>query len=132
MDATVNADDLELALADVRKLSRQTEATKDMLTVQIDAIDITDKAQARKLKDLEKRLDKMYIPISEYENQIEELESRIKHVLKEQISGDNVYQYMLQFDKLYDRFTDAEKKEFFNSIIEEIHIHEQAQEVDKS
>ena len=128
MDATVNADDLKIALADIKKMLRQTIGTKDRLIEQIDAIDVSDKHYNRKLSDLEKRLNKMYDQIAEYEGQIQDLEVRIHHILKEQISGENVYQCLLQFDKLYDKFTDAEKKEFFNSIIEEIHIHEEAQE----
>ena len=43
------------------------------------------------------------------------------------ISGDNIYQFLLYFDKLYDKFTDAEKKEFLNSFIERVDIYEQEQ-----
>lgn len=39
------------------------------------------------------------------------------------ISGDNVYRYLLYFDKLYDKFTDMEKKTFLGSFIEKIEIY---------
>ena len=39
------------------------------------------------------------------------------------ISTDNVYQFLLYFDKLYDQFTDLEKKTFMNSFIERVEIY---------
>lgn len=47
----------------------------------------------------------------------------------EKISGDNVYQFLLFFDNLYDRFTDMEKKIFMKSFLEEENIYE-AEQVD--
>ena len=44
------------------------------------------------------------------------------------VSGDNVYQFLLFFDKLYDRFTDMEKKTFMKSFLEEVNIYEEEQE----
>ena len=46
----------------------------------------------------------------------------------EKISGDNVYQFLLFFDNLYDRFTDMEKKIFMKSFLEEGNIYEAEQE----
>ena len=37
------------------------------------------------------------------------------------------YQFLLYFDKLYDKFTDLEKKEFLNSFVEQVDIYEQEQ-----
>lgn len=34
------------------------------------------------------------------------------------LTGDNVYQFLLYFDLLYDKFTDSEKKEFLQSFVE--------------
>ena len=41
------------------------------------------------------------------------------------ILEDNVYQFLLFFDKLYDKFTDLEKKEFLNSFVQQVDIYEQ-------
>ena len=38
-----------------------------------------------------------------------------------------MYQYLLYFDKLYDKFTDMEKKEFMNSFVERVDIYEDEQ-----
>jgi site-specific DNA recombinase len=39
-----------------------------------------------------------------------------------------VYQFLLFFDKLYDRFTDIEKKTFLKSFLDAVYIYEEAKE----
>ena len=46
---------------------------------------------------------------------------------KEIYEIEKVYQFLTYFDKLYDKFSDAEKKEFLNSFIERVDIYEQEQ-----
>ena len=61
------------------------------------------------------------------ENNIEEVKNRLLNIRQQKISEENVYQFLLYFDKLYDRFTDLEKKEFLNSFVEQVDIYEQEQ-----
>ena len=61
------------------------------------------------------------------ENSIEEVKNRLLNVRQQKISEENVYQFLLYFDKLYDKFTDLEKKEFLNSFVEQVDIYEQEQ-----
>ena len=74
------------------------------------------------------RLDKLYDEIEEIETFIEAMETRLYNIKQEKISGDNVYQFLLFFDKLYDRFTDMEKKTFMKNFLEEVNIYEAEQE----
>ncbi|MGM9970100.1 MAG: recombinase family protein, partial [Anaeroplasma sp.] len=57
----------------------------------------------------------------------EAVETRLYNIKQEKISGENVYQFLLFFDKLYDRFTDMEKKTFMKSFLEEVNIYEAEQ-----
>ena len=57
------------------------------------------------------------------EEQIAEIETQIRSIRQEQISGDNVYQLLLTFDQLYAELTEPEKKEFMRAIIERIDIY---------
>lgn len=50
-------------------------------------------------------------------------QSRIDFLIEQKISSDNVYKYLLYFDKLYDKFTDMEKKMFLASFIERIEVY---------
>lgn len=77
---------------------------------------------------LQIRLDKFYEEIEEIETSIEAVETRLYNINQEKISGDNVYQFLLFFDKLYDRFTDMEKKTFMKSFLKEVNIYEAEQE----
>ena len=61
------------------------------------------------------------------ENSIEEVKNRLLNIRQQKISEENVYQFLLYFDKLYDKFTDLEKKEFLNSFVERVDIYEQEQ-----
>ena len=69
----------------------------------------------------------MYDEIEGVENSIEEVKNRLLNIQQQKISEENVYQFLLYFDKLYDKFTDLEKKEFLNSFVEQVDIYEQEQ-----
>ena len=70
---------------------------------------------------------KQYEDIDSIEQQIDEVENRILHIRQEKLTADNIYQFLLYFDKMYDSLTDAEKKEFLNCFVESIDIFEQEQ-----
>ena len=125
--ARIDTDELETELEQLRKKLRQLNGAKSKLGQQMDSLDISDKYYDRKYQDMEERLYKLYEEIDSVETQIEEVETRIINVRQQKISGDNIYQFLLYFDKLYDKFSDAEKKEFLNSFIERVDIYEQEQ-----
>lgn len=123
----IDTKELEAELEQLCKKLRQLNGAKSKLGQQMDSLDVTDKHYDRKYQDMEERLYKLYDAIDSVEDEIEEVETRIYNVRQQKISGDNIYQFLLYFDKLYDKFTDAEKKEFLNSFIERVDIYEQEQ-----
>ena len=76
---------------------------------------------------MQERLDKLYDEIKEIETLIDEVEIRLYNIRQEKISTDNVYQLLLFFDNLYDRFTDIEKKTFMKSFLTDINIYAEDQ-----
>ena len=58
---------------------------------------------------------------------MEEVETRLYNIRQDKISEDNVYQFLLFFDKLYDKFTDLEKKTFLRSFLSDVFIYEEEQ-----
>ena len=76
---------------------------------------------------MQERLDKLYDEITDIENAIEEVETRLYNIRQDKISEDNVYQFLLFFDKLYDKFTDLEKKTFLKSFLSDVFIYEEEQ-----
>lgn len=91
-------------------------------------LSVSDEYYDKKYEDMQVRLDKLYDEIEEIETFIEAVETRLYNIKQEKISGDNVYQFLLFFDNLYDRFTDMEKKIFMKSFLEEGNIYEAEQE----
>lgn len=67
----------------------------------MDALDITDRHYARKRSDMQ---------------------GRTRNINQQRISEGRVYQYLQCFDKLYEHFTDIEKKEFMSSFVERVDI----------
>ena len=124
--AKVDTGELEAEREALEKKLRQLQGAKTKLGKQIDALDVTDRHYDRKFDDMQSRLDSLYDEIEAAEDEIGELQTRIDNIMQQKISGDQVYQFLLYFDRLYDRFTDAEKKEFLNSFIERADIFPEA------
>ena len=94
----------------------------------MDNLSVSEEYYDKKYEDIQVRLDKLYDEIEEIETFIEAVETRLYNIKQEKISGDNVYQFLLFFDNLYDKFTDMEKKIFMKSFLEEGNIYEAEQE----
>ena len=125
--AEIDTKQLEAELAQLNKQRRQLIGAKDKLGQQMDSLDITDKHYDRKYQDMENRQYKLYDEIDSVEQQIDEVENRILIIRQDRISENNIYQFLLYFDEFYDRFTDAEKKEFYNCFVDRVDIFEQEQ-----
>lgn len=83
----------------------------------MDNLSVSDEYYDKKYEDMQVCLDKLYDEIEKIETFIEVVETRLYNIEQEKISGDNVYQFLLFFDNLYDRFTDMEKKIFMKSFL---------------
>ena len=118
---------MEKEIEELEKQHRQLTGAKNRLGQQMDSLDITDRFYEKKYQDMETRLYRLYDEIEGVENSISEVKNRLLNIKQKKISEDNVYQFLLYFDKLYDKFTDLEKKEFLNSFVEQVDIYEQEQ-----
>lgn len=105
----------------------QTTGAKNRLADQMDHLSVSDKNYDKKYNDMQERLDKLYDEITDIENAMDEVETRLYNIRQDKISEDNVYQFLLFFDKLYDKFTDLEKKTFLKSFLSDVFIYEEEQ-----
>lgn len=119
--------ELDAEMETLRKQLRQLTGTKDRLGEQIDALDFDDPHYTRKAQDLQERQNRVYDQIASIEVSIAEVQARMDNIRQHRISTDNVYQFLLYFDKLYNQFTDLEKKTFMNSFIERVEIYPERQ-----
>ena len=123
----IDTEEIEKEIERLEKQHRQLTGAKGRLGQQMDSLDIMDKFYEKKYQDMETRLYRLYDESEGVENSIEEVKNRLLNIKQQKISEENVYQFLLYFDKLYDKFTDLEKKEFLNSFVEQVDIYEQEQ-----
>lgn len=127
IDSRIDTGELETELSQLHEQLKQVNGAKNKLGQHMDKLDIADKFYDRKYQDMEDRLYQLYEDIDSIEQQIDKVENRILHIRQEKLTADNIYQFLLYFDKMYDSLTDAEKKEFLNCFVESIDIFEQEQ-----
>ena len=96
---------------------------KNKLTEQLDRLDVNDRHYDRKYQDMQDRLDRLYDKIGELEDSIADVNSRIQAAYGEQITAHDIYEILLDFDKMYEEASDFEKKEFMQNLIESIEIY---------
>ncbi len=134
LDTKIDVSEIENEIEGLEKQLRQLAGAKSRLEQQMDTLDIEDKLYEKKYRDMANRLDKLYYVIEDAESSLDEVQRRLKNVEEQKISSDNLYQFLLFFDKLYMQFTDLEKKmfmnsfvEFMNSFVERVDIYENEQ-----
>ena len=121
--SVVDMSEMETQMEQLKDQLRKAEGTKSRLERQMDELDPDDPRYDKKISDLQRRYDAQYDKIEEIEDQLEELEEQILTIRQEKISGDNIYQMLTAFDKLYDSFSEIEKKRFMQTFIERIDIY---------
>lgn len=86
-------------------------------------VDVSDKHYDRKYQDMQDRLDNLYDKVSELEDTIADINSQIGGAYEKQITAKQFYKIQANFDKMYYRLTNLEKKEFLRDFIESVEIY---------
>ncbi|MDJ0304440.1 recombinase family protein [Dehalobacter sp.] len=101
---------------------REIELNKTRLENEIDSLAEDARFRERKIHDMTLRLDGLYDIIVELEEKIEDVLLRRKAVEQDAITLENIYTLLANFDKVYDKISDEEKKSLISSLIKEIEI----------
>ncbi len=101
---------------------REVELNKTRLENEIDSLPEDTRFRERKLHDMTLRLDGLYDTIAELEEKIEDVKLRRKAVEQDAITLENIYTLLENFDKVYDKISEEEKKSLISSLIKEIEI----------
>lgn len=128
INTKVDTTEAENELANAKKQLRQFVGTKDKIIIQIDSLDIVDRNYDRKYDDLQMRLDGIYDKISDAEDVIAVCEDKLANIKKDKITADNIYNYLLFFDSIYDDLSDMEKKIFYNTLLSDVQLYEEEQD----
>ena len=101
---------------------REVELNKTCLENEIDSLPEDTRFRERKLHDMTFRLDGLYDIIVELEEKIEDVKLRRKAVEQDAITPENIYTLLANFNNVYDKISDEEKKSLISSLIKEIEI----------
>ena len=99
------------------------EANKDKLLEQIDRLDVEDKHYERKNKDMQNRLDNLYNRMDALECQIVDVSKKISGVVNIEVEDDAVRNALANFETIYSKMSDLEKKNFFRDFINSVQIY---------
>ncbi len=125
LEASVDLKTYETEAVAIEAHIRQLKTAKDRLGNQIDRLDYSDKHYEEKYNDMQNRMESLYDEISEANASLESIQMQIRGIRNQQVSQERVYEFLELFDIMYDRFTEAEKKEFLNSFIKRVDIYPQ-------
>ncbi len=123
INARIDTAEIETEIEIPNKKLKQLNMAKEKLGKSMDMLDVFDELYNKKYDDMQMRLDSIYHDIDETEKELSFVYERLENVCKDKISQEKVYQFLLFFDIIYPKFTDAEKKEFLGSIIERVEIN---------
>jgi len=101
---------------------REVDINKARLENEIDSLPEDTRFRERKVHDMTLRLDGLYDIIVELEVKIEDVLLRRKAVEQDAITLENIYTLLANFDRIYDKISDEEKKSLISSLIKEIEI----------
>lgn len=118
---------IDAELADFEKQLRQYYAVKLKLAEEIDSLDPDDRHYIKRKADLDDRLYRMYDKIEDVETQLIETRAKKQAVEAEKLTGDNIYNVLIYFEKLYAVMNEVERRQFMEALISEIQIYEDRQ-----
>ena len=118
----VDVSSLEEERERLRLQLKQTNGSKAKLISIIEGLDLKDRNYNRKYYDMQNRLDALYDKISEFENSIAAISQKIDGMLQKDFDAQKVFRILADFDSLYQKMSDAERKAFFSLLIDRIEL----------
>ena len=107
---------------------RKLYHNKDTILSDMDSLDYEDKHYQRRKTDLENHLYKTYDKIDDAEKLLVSAKAKKRSLLADKITGDNIYNALVFFDKLYAQMNEAEKREFLSQLVDNVQIYEERKE----
>ncbi len=61
------------------------------------------------------------------EDLLVDAKAKKKSILAEKVSGENIYKALIFFDKLYEKMSETERRQFYEKLLGEVNIYEERQ-----
>lgn len=123
LEDKIDVSALESERNNLREQLRQVEGAKKKLTEQMDRLDVTDRHYNRKYQDMQDRLDALYDRVDELEDAIQEVSDKMSGASEGQITAESLYKILVDFDIMYEKMDDSDKKQFFRNFTSTIDVY---------
>ncbi len=127
INTEIDTSEIDKEISSLEKQIRQLYAKKESVLKDLDSLDYEDAHYQRIKTDYENILYKTYDKIDEKEELLIEARAKKRAILADKISAENIYKAILFFDKLYEKMSDEEKREFYEKLIYAVHVYEERQ-----
>ena len=123
VEEKVDVSSLEEECSNYQIQLRQLEGAKAKLAEQMDKLDVTDRHYNRKYQDMQDRLDALYDRIEDVRESLRDTKERMRGVHNAKFTSNQLFMMLANYDKLYVKMSDLEKKEFYHTLIEKIDLY---------
>jgi len=122
----VDVSDIDAELTTLQTKLKKLERSKANLERDIDNIADEDRNAARKRRDMNHRLNKLYDDICDTEDGITACEQKKQAVEQNVLTVENVYKMLSVFEELYDKMDAEDRREVIRSLIAEVELYPKA------
>lgn len=123
----VDTSEIDKELGEYRKSLRQAKTAKDTLENEIDQLPYDTTHRERKIQDMNRRLDRAYDELIEVEEKIKDLLLKREAVESNALTLEQVYEVLENFDLLFDKMSEEDKKRTVVYLIKEVEAYKEPQ-----
>lgn len=116
---------LEKELKQAEKALHGTAVSKRNLELEIDSLSDDIPHYQRKRKDMSERLGTLYDKIAMQEELVESIRLKMKNAQENNLQKEMIYAFLKNFQELYERMNDGEKREFYHLLIDKIELYQE-------
>ena len=122
--STIDISGLQNQKSDLEKNYRSASRVIERLGYELDTLDFDDELYDIKYNDLNGRRFNAMKRLAGLQKEIEETERQISTIKENQLTRDNIYTILLNFDRFFSKFDVEEKKQCLHAMIESIEIRD--------
>ena len=123
----IDTSEIDNELKDYKKQLQKAKRNQERYMEMQNALDFEDRHYKRKMENYEEQINTLYDELERIESVIDELEIRKEGIKKQAITVDNIYKCLVEFNSMYIKLTDEEKRAVIQVFIEAVHIYPEEQ-----
>ncbi|CYY23727.1 recombinase family protein [Streptococcus suis] len=125
INSQIDIEKVQSEILGIKNNIRSLTSSKDNLLKELEKLQVSDKHYDKKYYDISKRIDKIYDTIEDAETKLASYLKKEEILKENRISSKNIVTILSNFDKIFEKMDQREKRNLVECLISEIHIYEQ-------